>query len=95
MKTLPVRHESCRMFRAALPSLVEAMLRRAYLAGPCRETLDHVAVCPACAAELAEMLALVTWREAQDPFNADSVPLATGRLPGPEIGGVPCDRAAS
>ena len=95
MKTLPDRHESCRICRAAWPSLIEAMLRGACFVGPFREAQDHVAGCPACAAEFAELLALVTWREAQDPFNADSLPLATRRLPGLGLGGVSCDRATS
>ena len=95
MKTLPDHHQSCRIFRAAWPSLVEAMLRGACFVGPCREAQDHTAVCPACAAEFAEVLAMVTWRDAQDPFNAASLPLASRRLPGLGLGGVPCDRVTS
>ena len=95
MKTLPDHYESCRIFRAGWPSLVEVMLRGAFFVGSCREAQDHVAVCPACTADFAEVLALVAWREAQDPFNADSLPLATRRLPGLGLRGVPCDRATS
>jgi hypothetical protein len=36
---------------------------------------DPVDGCPACAAEMAEILAVIRWREAEEPFNARALPL--------------------
>ncbi len=95
MKTLPEHRRSCKICRAAWPSLIEATLRGARSAeGACREAQDHLAACSACAAGFADILALVTWREAQAPFNADALPLATRRFP-PGSEGVLRDCATS
>jgi anti-sigma factor RsiW len=59
----------------------EAYLRGAALTAAFQATREHLVACPTCAAEFGQLLALYTWREAQEPFNAGSLPLAAMRSP--------------
>lgn len=86
---------SCTIFAAEWPALLEATLRGAQLDTRSCAALAHIASCPTCAATFAELLALVTWREAQTPFNADSLPLTARCQPAISQGGARGDRIAS
>ncbi len=95
MNVLPDHGVSCTMFSGAWPALCEATLREARFVGFHRVAADHLAVCPACAAEFAALLAFVRWREAREPFNADSLPLAVRREPAIGPGGISGDGSTS
>lgn len=88
---LSERHASCKMTRSAWPALIEAQLRGAVPCGAARTAWEHQAGCPACAAAYAEVLALIRWREAEVPFNANALPLAARRLPDLASEGAPRD----
>jgi len=59
----------------------EAYLCGAALTAPFQAAREHLAACPACAAEFGQLLALYTWREAQEPFNIGALPLAAMQPP--------------
>jgi predicted anti-sigma-YlaC factor YlaD len=82
MKRLRLLSPACKSARAAWPAYAEAHLRGAAASAPYQLVRAHLAACPVCAAEFAALLALFTWREAQTPFNAGSLPLAVMQLPG-------------
>lgn len=93
MNSLPDHDVSCTMFDAAWPALCEAMWRKAQHVGLHRAAADHLATCAACAAEFVDLLALVRWREAQEPFNRNSLPLSARREPALGPGGIPGERS--
>lgn len=95
MKTLADRDSSCTISQASWPVLFGAALRGVRSFASHSAVMDHLDACPACAAEFTEILTLMLWREAQDPFNAGSLPLASRRLPELDLGGASCDRVTS
>ncbi len=82
MKDLRRLPRACKIHRTAWPAYAEAHLRGAAASAPYQLVREHLAACPACAAEFGELLALFTWREAQTPFNAGSLPLSIMQPPG-------------
>lgn len=72
---------ACKISRAGWPMYAEAYLRGAALTARFQMDREHLVACPVCAAEFGQLLALFTWREAQEPFNAGSLPLAAMQLP--------------
>jgi hypothetical protein len=81
MKTLHNDRGSCRIGEVRWPAYITACLRGARASAPYQEVRDHLAACPSCAAAFAGALAAFCWREAQEPFNAESLPPPTAWLP--------------
>lgn len=74
---------ACKIVRTAWPMYAEAYLRGAALTAPFQAAREHLVACPTCAADFGQLLALYTWREAQEPFNAGSLPLSAMWAPIP------------
>ena len=81
MRALRNLPEPCRICRKDWPAYIEAYLDGTAGAASYRSVRAHLAVCPNCAAGFAKILALVAWREAQEPFNVGCLPLMTMCLP--------------
>ncbi len=81
MKRLRSLSLACKISRVAWPMYAEAYLRGAALTGPFQAEREHLVACPVCAAEFGQLLALFTWREAQEPFNTGSLPFSAMQPP--------------
>ena len=81
MKRLHPLPLACKILRAGWPMYAEAYLRGAALIAPFQAEREHLAACPVCAAKFGQLLALFTWREAQEPFNTGSLPFSAMQSP--------------
>ncbi len=81
MKRLRSLSLACKISRAAWPMYAEAYLRGTAFTARFQMDREHLVACPVCAAEFGQLLALFTWREAQEPFNAGSLPLSAMQPP--------------
>jgi hypothetical protein len=87
--------QSCECWEALLPEYVDACLRGGAASHAYAGLRRHLSRCMSCAMLVAETVAVIRWREAEEPFNRHVLSLPSLPLHRDGVGGKHCARSTT